>query len=61
MTARKKPGSAREHVFTMRLNKVEDARLDALTTHYGLSRVAVIRMLLKRDADALEKITLRGG
>jgi hypothetical protein len=30
-----------------------DARLDALAAHYGVDAIDVVRMLAKRDADAL--------
>lgn len=45
MTARK--------LFTMRMSEAERARLELLAEHYGLTSTDVVRMLVKRDADAL--------
>ena len=43
----------REKLFTIRMNDEETARLEMLAQHYGLSAAGVIRMLLKREADAV--------
>jgi predicted DNA-binding protein len=43
----------RERQRLIRLSPEEDTRLDALAEHYGLNPAAVIRMLIKRDFDAL--------
>lgn len=45
MTARK--------LFTMRMSETERTRLELLAEHYGLTSTDVVRMLVKRDADAL--------
>lgn len=37
----------REHLFTIRMNEEETARLEAVAKHYGLTSAGVIRMLLK--------------
>jgi len=43
----------RERQLNIRLSEDEAARLDALADHYGINVAAVIRMLAKREADAL--------
>lgn len=45
----------REKLFTMRMSEEEATRLDALTRHYSLPAAGVIRMLVKRDFDAVQK------
>lgn len=47
---------ARERLFNIRLSEEEAARLDRLASHYGLNAAGVIRMLLKREDDALPTI-----
>ena len=37
----------------MRLSGGELTRLDTLATHYGITRSDVVRMLVKRDWDAI--------
>ncbi len=43
----------REKIFTMRLSVEERARLEAVAAHYGLTAAEVIRMLAKRECDAM--------
>lgn len=45
----------REKMFTIRMTEEETARLEGLAKHYGITSAGVIRMLVKRDADALER------
>jgi hypothetical protein len=45
----------RERMFTMRLSEDESKRLDALAEHYGLNGAGLIRMLLKREEEAVER------
>ena len=45
--------SMRERMFTMRLSDEESARLESVAAHYGLNAAGVLRMLVKREADAL--------
>jgi antitoxin component of RelBE/YafQ-DinJ toxin-antitoxin module len=42
-------------MFTVRLSEDEQARLDLVATHYGLTAAGVLRMLLKREEDAIRK------
>ena len=49
----------RERLFTMRMSEDEAERLDVVAKHYGLNGAGVIRMLLKREADAI-KLTPAG-
>ena len=51
---------AREKLFNMRLSEEEAARLERLAAHYGLNAAGVIRMLLKREEDALAGKVLPG-
>lgn len=44
---------ARPHQTNFRLSDAERARLDGLSRHYGLASGEVLRMLVKREADAL--------
>lgn len=44
---------ARDLQFNMRVSREELDRLEALAEHYGINTAAVLRMLIKRDADAL--------
>jgi hypothetical protein len=44
---------AKDQNFKMRLDEADRERLDALAAHYALSVAGVIRMLIKRDADAI--------
>jgi len=46
-------GGMRERLFTMRMSDEETQRIDALAKHYGLNAAGVIRMLVKRDYDAI--------
>lgn len=46
---------ARERLFTMRFGSEESERLDRVAKHYGLNASGVIRMLLKREDDAIGK------
>lgn len=45
--------SMREKLFTMRMSADENARLEAVATHYGLNGAGVIRMLLKREHESI--------
>lgn len=42
----------KDFTFTMRMSIAEMARLRALAKHYNITCADVIRMLLKREADA---------
>lgn len=44
---------AREKLFNMRMSAEEWDRLEFLATHYGLNAAGVLRMLIKREVDAL--------
>ena len=44
---------ARDKLFNLRVSFDEWERFEALAKHYGLSVAQVLRMLAKRDADAL--------
>jgi len=46
--------STRERLFNIRMNTEETSRLDGLASHYGITAAAVVRMLVKRDADGLD-------
>jgi hypothetical protein len=43
----------RERMFTMRLSEDESRRLDRVAAHYGVNVANPIRMLLKREDDAI--------
>lgn len=43
----------REKQLNIRLSEAESARLEWLAEHYGTTVAMVVRMLAKRDADAL--------
>lgn len=43
----------RERLFTMRMSDEESGRLDAVARHYALNGAGVIRMLVKREYDAI--------
>lgn len=43
----------REKQLNVRLNQQEVERIELLTEHYGIDQSAVIRMLLKREADVI--------
>ena len=45
----------REKLFTIRMNDEETERMEMLARHFGLSAAGVVRMLLKREADAIER------
>jgi predicted DNA-binding protein len=44
---------AREKQLNIRLSAEESERIEALTAHYGINTAALIRMLVKREADSL--------
>lgn len=43
----------RERQLNVRLGPEEGVRFDAVAAHYGLNPQALVRMLVKREADAL--------
>lgn len=43
----------RDRLFTIRMSDEETARLDRIARNYGLNQAGVIRMLIKREDDAL--------
>jgi hypothetical protein len=43
----------RQRLFTMRMSEEEYARATLVAQHYGLPLAATVRMLLKREADAV--------
>jgi len=43
----------RERLFNLRMSDDEFARLEAIASHYGINGAGVVRMLLKREVDAL--------
>ena len=43
----------RERQLNIRLSDQEAARLDRVAEHYGLNAAGVIRMLVKREHDAI--------
>lgn len=43
----------REKLFTMRVSEEESARLELVAKHYGLNAAGALRMLIKREADAI--------
>jgi len=43
----------RAKTFNIRFSEEELARLDAVAQHYALTAAGVIRMLVKREADAI--------
>lgn len=45
----------RETQLNVRLSDEERERLERVASHYGLSGPNVLRMLLKRDAERLER------
>jgi len=47
-------GGMRERLFTMRMSDEESQRLDALAKHYALNAAGVLRMLVKREYDAVQ-------
>lgn len=51
----------REKVFNMRMSAEEWARIEAVSSHYALNAAALIRYLVKREADALSLITAKPG
>jgi len=46
---------AREKLFNMRMSEEEWSRIERLAEHYSLNAAGVLRMLVKREVDALEK------
>ncbi len=53
MTTPRKKAAPKSIQLMVRLDDAESERLNALAAHYGLPGAATVRMLLKRDADAL--------
>ena len=49
----------KEKTFKLRLDEEDRERLDRLAAHYGLPVAAALRMLVKREADALARETPR--
>lgn len=47
----------REKLFTMRMSPEETERLEKVAAHYALTSAAVIRMLIKREADQIVDVT----
>lgn len=45
----------KDQMFKLRLNADDRARLDAVAAHYALNVAGVIRMLVKREHDAIVK------
>jgi hypothetical protein len=45
---------AREKLFNMRMSDEEWARLDFLAEHFNLNAAGVLRMLVKREFDAVK-------
>lgn len=43
----------REGLFTVKMSKTEMSALKKLAKHYAITMSAVVRMLVKRDADAI--------
>jgi antitoxin component of RelBE/YafQ-DinJ toxin-antitoxin module len=48
----------KELQLNVRLSKEERARLDRVAKHYGLNATSTLRMLLKREFDALSQPAL---
>jgi hypothetical protein len=44
----------RERQLNVRLSEEESERLETVASHYGLNAAAIIRMLLKREYDAIK-------
>ena len=44
---------ARDRLMTIRMSADERARLDALAAHLGVPASNVVRMLVKRESDAI--------
>lgn len=44
----------REKLFTIRMSPEELSRLERVAGKFGISSAAVVRMLIKREADTLE-------
>jgi hypothetical protein len=45
----------RDKTFNMRISAEEAARIDKIASFYELSEASVIRMLIKREADAIKR------
>ena len=43
----------RERQLNVRLSEAENVRFDAVAAHYGLNPQALVRMLVKKEADLL--------
>lgn len=43
----------REKTFNIRMSDEESQRVEAVARHYGLNAAGVIRMLVKKEADAI--------
>lgn len=52
---------AQRKLFAIRLSEEETDRLQALARHYGLTVAGMLRMLTKREADALFTEGTMGG
>lgn len=50
---RETAANMREKLFTMRMSEEESLRLETVARHYGLNAAGLIRMLLKREHDAV--------
>jgi predicted DNA-binding protein len=44
----------RERQLNVRLSEEESERLETVASHYGLNAAAIIRMLVKREYDAIK-------
>lgn len=42
-------------LFTMRMSGAERARVERVARHYGLNAAGVVRLLLKREDDAITR------
>lgn len=52
---RETAANMREKLFTMRMSAEESLRLETVARHYGLNAAGVIRMLVKREHDAVAR------
>jgi hypothetical protein len=48
---------ARDKLFNMRMSEEEWGRLEFLAEYYGLNAAGVLRMLMKREVDAVQAKT----
>jgi hypothetical protein len=51
----------RERQFNMRLSELESARLSAVAEHHGIGEAEVMRLLLKREHDAIKTVKTKRG